>query len=155
MSLISRHFSIDDFRCKDGTRYPIGWEDDRLQLLANMMDAIRDQMGEAIVVVCGYRTLAYNKALREESLRRNGGTSGVAIHSQHTEGRAADIRPLKANQVNIATLHDVTLQMYADGKIPELGGLGYYRGLWIHVDTRPKEDGQLVRWDGSGTGQDK
>ncbi len=152
MSLISRHFSIDEFRCHSGERYPIEWEDNRLQELVTVLDTIRDTWSLPIVVVCGYRSLAYNKALREASIKRNGGTTGVALHSQHTEGRAADIAPFKRNLHNVGLLHDVIKQLHADGKIPSLGGLGYYPASWIHVDTRPRDNGHVIQWDGNGGG---
>lgn len=152
MSAIARHFTVEDMRCRSGERYPVQWEDSRLQKLFNVMDAIRDSTGEPIVVVCGYRSLAYNKALREASLKRNGGTSGVAIHSQHTEGSAADIRPLKASRFNVDALLDTIMVLYSSGSIQDLGGVGYYPSQWIHIDTRDKPDGKLVRWDGNGGG---
>lgn len=152
MGARAKYFTVEDMRCRSGARYPVEWEATRLQRLFNVMDAIRDHIAEPLVVVCGYRTLGYNKALREASLKRNGGTSGVAIHSQHTEGMAADIRPLKVSRFNVDVLHDMTLQMYADGKIQDLGGLGYYPSQWIHIDIRDKPDGKLIRWDGNGGG---
>ncbi len=152
MSIKSRHFGVDEFRCHSGERYPIGLEETRLQPLVTMLDIIRGAMNEPIVVICGYRTEAYNKALREASLKRNGGISGVAIKSQHTEGRAADIAPLRRDWHSIAILNDMIVQLYADGRIPMLGGLGFYPGQWVHVDTREKVNNKLVRWDGNGNG---
>lgn len=152
MSLISRHFAIDEFRCHDGTRYPADWEDSRLQTLCNVLDAIRDAYGGPIIIVCGYRSIGYNKALRAESLRRNGGVSGVAINSQHTLGTAADITTEKRSMYTVGTLHDLIKQMYADGKIQDLGGLGYYPSSWCHVDIRPKVNGAITQWNGNGFG---
>lgn len=152
--LQSRHFTVDEFSCHDGEPYPDIWVDDRLQVLCDVLDAIRDEMGEPVVVVCGYRSAAYNEALRQESARRNGGVPGVAQSSQHIQGRAADVRLTKNTPMRNHMLHDAIKIMYSQGKIPQLGGLGFYDGLWVHVDVR-FNNGHLAQWTGSGTGSDK
>jgi len=147
----SRFFSTDEFRCHSGEPYPAAWTEDRLQALCAALDAIRDAWDAPIIVVCGYRTAAYNAALAAESARRNGGVSGVAQNSQHIQGRAADVRPAAPTIERVRELHTMVARMFDAGKLPQLGGLGLYPG-WIHVDVRAKVNGHLATWGGNGMG---
>lgn len=147
MSLASRHFSVGEFDCRDGTPYPPEWVDTRLNVLCSVLDAIRDAWGGPLMVVSGYRSPAFNAALVAASAARNGGKSGVAVDSQHVQGTAADVRPLMTSPSRVAQLHDLVKALYARGQISDLGGLGVYPG-WIHVDVRSKAGGHLATWDG-------
>jgi len=70
-------------------------------------------------LVSGYRSPATNRLLRQES-------DGVARHSLHMQGLAADIRMPGSD---LRTLHRVALGLRA-------GGVGYYPASdFIHVDT--------------------
>jgi uncharacterized protein YcbK (DUF882 family) len=70
-------------------------------------------------VISGYRSPSTNAALRSHS-------TGVAEHSLHTRGMAADIRLPKQN---LASLRTVAISMKA-------GGVGYYpASQFIHVDV--------------------
>jgi uncharacterized protein YcbK (DUF882 family) len=74
-----------------------------------------------IDIVCGYRTPWSNNYLREHS-------RGVALHSQHMEAKAIDIRipGIPTNKVRDAAL---SLQQ---------GGVGFYkRSDFVHVDVGP------------------
>lgn len=146
---MSRYFTADEMRCHSGEAYPAIWAD-RLAALFGVMDSIRDAWDAPLIVVCGYRTAAYNAALAEASAKRNGGVSGVAQNSQHVQGRAADIRPQAPTVDRVAELHELVLRMHEEGKLPALGGLGLYPG-WIHVDVRANS-GHLARWGGNGAG---
>jgi len=76
----------------------------------------------AIEVLCGYRTVETNEALRASR------TTNAAEHSQHIEGNAIDIR---VPGVPAVTLRDAALSVGA-------GGVGYYpKGQFVHVDTGP------------------
>lgn len=76
-------------------------------------------------LVSGYRSPATNAWLATR-------TEGVALHSMHIEGRAADIN-LPGRQ--LSSLHRVALAMRG-------GGVGYYpRSDFVHVDT-----GRVRRW---------
>jgi uncharacterized protein YcbK (DUF882 family) len=148
----SRFFTVDEFRCHSGEPYPAAWVDDRLQALCNVLDAVRDAWDAPIIVVCGYRTAAYNAALAEASAKRNGGVSGVAQSSQHIQGRAADVRPQAPTVERVAELHAMVRRLYDSGRgLQLMGGLGLYPG-WIHVDVRAKVNGHLATWGGSGMG---
>lgn len=151
---MSRYFTVDEFRCRSGEPYPEAWVGDRLAALLGVLDAIRDAWGGPLIVVCGYRTAAYNAALAEASAKRNGGVSGVAQNSQHVQGRAADIRPDAPTVERVRELHDLTRKLFDGGSLPALGGLGLYPG-WIHVDVRAKVNGHLATWGGQGDGSDR
>lgn len=145
--LNSRHFAYGEFTSHDGASYPPEWIDERLQPLCEMLDAIRDLWGGPLVVVSGYRSPAYNERLRARS-------SGVAEHSQHPQGRAADIAPVPATRESVARLAAIVDGMIGRGQLPQLGGFGRYP-LWVHVDVRPRPvDGHIARWDGQGFGSE-
>jgi uncharacterized protein YcbK (DUF882 family) len=74
-----------------------------------------------IDIVCGYRTPWSNSYLRERS-------RGVALHSQHMEAKAIDIR---IPGVSTATVRDAALSL-------QRGGVGYYaQSNFVHVDVGP------------------
>lgn len=153
--MISRHFTVEEFRCHDGTPYPAEWVDDRLAALCGCLDVIRDAWGGPLTVVSGYRTPAVNDALVAASAARNGGVSGVAKSSQHIQGRAADVRPDAPTVERVALLHDLVKELYAAGHLGRMGGLGIYVG-WIHVDVRPRpSNGRLATWVGVGAGSER
>lgn len=145
--MTSRWFHVAEFDCHDGTPYPEAWVHDRLQRLCEVLDVIRGAWGGPLLVVSGYRSLAWNN-------RIDGATS-----SQHMDGLAADIKPLVhagAMPVSVEQLHGRILRLEADGKLAGLGGLGYYPGKWIHVDVRPRPaNGHLAQWHGAGVGSEQ
>ncbi len=146
---MSRYFTVEEFRCHSGAEYPAVWVADRLAALTAALDGIRYAWDGPIVVVCGYRTAAYNDALAKASAARNGGVSGVALNSQHIQGRAADIRPAAPTVERVNELHKLTRELHDRGVI-RIGGLGLYPG-WIHVDVRAGD--RLATWGGIGTGE--
>jgi len=74
-----------------------------------------------IDIVCGYRTPWSNNYLREHS-------HGVALHSQHMEARAIDIR---IPGISTAKVRDAALSL-------QRGGVGYYaQSDFVHVDVGP------------------
>ncbi|MGD0894249.1 MAG: DUF882 domain-containing protein [Terracidiphilus sp.] len=78
--------------------------------------------GNVIEVLCGYRTIETNEALRES------GTTNAAEHSQHIEANALDLR---VPGIPAVQLRDAALSLGA-------GGVGYYpKSQFIHVDTGP------------------
>lgn len=142
MILITPHFRVSEFDCKDGTPYPEEWIESRLQPLANLLEEIRADVDMPIVVVSGYRSPAYNQRIK----KRRGDKSGVATSSQHVEGRAADI---SCPGIAVDELRDIILSMHRHGRLLGLGGVGFYpRSGWVHVDTFKAPDGHLRRWTG-------
>ncbi len=74
-----------------------------------------------IDIVCGYRTPWSNNYLREHS-------RGVALHSQHMEAKAIDIR---IPGISAAKVRDAALALHR-------GGVGYYAQYdFVHVDVGP------------------
>jgi uncharacterized protein YcbK (DUF882 family) len=129
---MSPHFTVQEFRCKDGTDYPKAWVSSRLEELCGVLEDIRTACGgRAITITSGYRSPAYNRKI------------GGARNSQHCEGRAADI---KVAGMPAKKVHAICLELHTAGTI-RLGGLGLYPS-WVHVDVRP---GSLRRWGGSRT----
>lgn len=150
------HFPITEFACKaytapDGhhpaTPYPEQWEADRLPPLKRVLEGIRLACGShPVTIVCGYRTVEFNAELRRRGLQGERHATGVALHSQHTEGRAADIMIFGVE--TIVLLQTISSQ-HAAGNLPDLGGVGYYPALgFVHVDTFKDPSGHLRRWNG-------
>lgn len=140
---MSEHFDVGDFACHDGTPYPAEWVDGRLAPLLDTLETLRARWGGPLVVLSGYRTPEYNTRI------------GGAKHSQHMEGRAADIRPIASSPERVAALHTLAFGMANLGFLPRLGGLGVYPG-WIHVDTREQVPaGHIARWRGAGVGAER
>ena len=74
-----------------------------------------------IDIVCGYRTPESNSYLRQHG-------PGVALHSQHMEAKAIDIR---IPGVPTAEVRDAALSL-------QRGGVGYYaKSDFVHVDVGP------------------
>jgi uncharacterized protein YcbK (DUF882 family) len=89
-------------------------------LLHDLLAQLRHPNSE-IDIVCGYRTPWSNNYLREHG-------HGVALHSQHMEAKAIDIR---IPGVPTAEVRDAALAMHR-------GGVGYYaESDFVHVDVGP------------------
>jgi uncharacterized protein YcbK (DUF882 family) len=144
---MSENFSVEEFRCHDGTTYPEEWVDTRLPALLQTLEAIRHAAGDRPVhILCGYRTPAYNQRLRDRGLQGERQATGVATHSQHMEGRAADICVFG---MTAHVLHAIVMELHEHGGLPELGGVGLYDGMgFVHVDTYRLATGQLRHWTG-------
>lgn len=133
---ITEHFSSEEFAqpARHGfetVAYPQEWVRGRLQLLCEVLEVIRAELGgKPIQILSGYRSLAYNRAI------------GGARQSQHMEGRAADVQ---IEGVSPSKVHAVILRLYNEQKI-KIGGLGQYP-TFIHVDIR--QGNRLARWGGS------
>lgn len=131
------HFSWLEVACHDGTQVPAVLVPNMTET-CELAEAIRFDFGDALVVVSGYRTPAYNKKV------------GGAEHSMHLLARALDIRPV--SPYGIERLHEVILAGLP--RYTRLGGLGIYP-LWVHIDTRPKPPtGHIARWEGAGVGSE-
>ncbi len=86
-----------------------------------------------MVIISGYRSVAHNLNV------------AGAKDSQHCHGRAADVTIINVDPANV---HACVLELYQQGRLPMLGGLGKYSG-WSHLDIRPQTPaGHLARWNG-------
>jgi len=124
---ITAHFSLKEFRCKDGTDVPeelLG----NLRLLCMCLERIRKEYGKPIKVISGYRTLEYNRKINSKDT------------SKHVQALAADIVIEDVLPPQIA----IKIQeLEAVGELPSGCGLGVY-GRFTHFDPRPDR----ARWSG-------
>ncbi|MGC1294939.1 MAG: DUF882 domain-containing protein [Alloacidobacterium sp.] len=111
---------LRDHRTGDEKDYDVK----EFDLLHDLMARLGHPNGE-IDIVCGYRTPWSNNYLREHG-------HGVALHSQHMDAKAIDIR---VPGVATAQVRDTALAM-------QRGGVGYYASSdFVHVDV-----GRVRRW---------
>ena len=109
------HF-LRDHRTGDMKDYDVR----EFDLLHDLLAKLGNPDGE-IDIVCGYRTPWSNNYLREHS-------RGVALHSQHMEAKAIDIR---IPGIPTAKVRDAALSL-------QRGGVGYYaQSDFVHVDVGP------------------
>jgi uncharacterized protein YcbK (DUF882 family) len=130
--MLTDHFAVAEFACRDGRCYPDSWIQDRLRPLCQTLEVIRSAIDRPIVIVSGYRSPEWNLKV------------GGAKASQHMAGRAADIRVADLSAV---MLHAKIVDLYHQGSLPLLGGLGSYKS-WVHVDVR--KGPKLATWYGPG-----
>lgn len=115
---LTKNFSLSEFACKDGTPVPDD-KIDNVKKLAQNLQVLRDEIGEAVFLNSGYRSPAYNKKI------------GGAKDSQHPKAKAADIT---AKSYTPKQLHARILKLIKAGKMHN-GGLGLYPGF-VHYDVR-------------------
>lgn len=115
--LLSPHFRVQEFACRDGADL-VKIDTDLVELL----ERIRTAACGAVTVNSGYRTASYNQKV------------GGARASQHLLGRAADIQVSGASPLLVGQI----AEYYLGGH----GGIGVYQ-TFTHVDTRTAR----ARWD--------
>jgi uncharacterized protein YcbK (DUF882 family) len=109
------HF-LRDHRTGDVKDYDLK----EFDLLHDLMARLGDPDG-TIDIVCGYRTPWSNNYLREHG-------HGVALHSQHMQAKAIDIR---IPGVPTSEVRNAALALHR-------GGVGYYaQSNFVHVDVGP------------------
>jgi uncharacterized protein YcbK (DUF882 family) len=112
------HF-LRDHRTGDVKDYDLK----EFDLLHDLMARLGHPDG-TIDIVCGYRTPWSNNYLREHG-------HGVALHSQHMQAKAIDIR---IPGVPTAKVRDAALALHR-------GGVDYEQSNFVHVDV-----GRVRRW---------
>jgi len=122
---LSAHFSLAEFRSKDGAHTPQSVMPNLKELAANLEVLRAAAGGKSISVSSGYRSPAHNKAV------------GGATHSQHKYGRAADI---KIAGMSAWQTKQLIIKLINQGKMKQ-GGVGLY-STFVHYDTR----GYAARW---------
>jgi len=153
-TLVSPHFRLQQFVCKQGSRYPkyLVLREELVDKLERLLALLNERGVEATTlhVMSGYRTPRYNRAL------------GNVAHSAHLWGGAADVfvdedgdgvmDDLDGNGVidsrDTRVLTEIVDELDASENDTRLiGGLGRYRandahGPFVHVDVR----GYRARW---------
>lgn len=125
-SMLTPHFAVAEFGCRDGTPVPPHLRVNVLRL-AEQLEVLRADMGKPIRIVSGYRSPAHNAKVRG------------AKSSRHLTAEAADIR---VAGVEPTTVRAEIERLIAAGLMAE-GGLGLYPS-WVHYDVRPTR----ARWRG-------
>lgn len=132
----SEHLTWKELACKDGTSYPTEWRANRAIALAGVFELIRQLCGnKPITVLSAYRTPAYNKSV------------GGALHSQHIEGRAIDLRP--PSGLSLDEFYSIIRLL---PKTTLIRGIGKYK-TFVHVDIRPapvNDPKHVALWYGPG-----
>lgn len=154
-TLISPHFTLGQFLCKQASGYPkyvvlnpLLLE--KLELLLEEVNAAGIK-ASSFHVMSGYRTPHYNKAIGNVPSSRHvyGGAADIFVDSQPQDQKMDDIN--KDGKINI----DDAKMLYAiadklpkkTGRKPLIGGVGLYKstaahGPFVHVDVR----GTRARW---------
>lgn len=121
---MTKNFSLHEFACNDGTPVPNELLDN-VKELANNLQVIRDEIGEPLRILSGYRTPSHNKKV------------GGKRNSYHMKAMAAD---LACKSLTPKKLAGVIETLIANKKIKQ-GGIGVYSGF-VHYDVR----GFKARW---------
>ena len=124
MAKITANFSLEEFKCKDGTDVPNNLLPNVLEL-ANNLQVLRDYIGKPIVINSAYRTSLYNKKI------------GGANNSQHLVAKAGDLKVAGMTPKELADAIELPIK---SGKMKE-GGIGVYK-TFTHYDIR----GVKARW---------
>lgn len=91
-------------------------------LVDKLLDIIREEWGNPIIVNSGYRSIAVNKAV------------GGVFTSDHTRGRATDITT--GSKENNKKLFDLILELHKDNKIEFDQLIDEKDYQWIHISYR-------------------
>lgn len=120
---MSKHFQPKEFESRDGRKspFPLVVQD----CLYELLEQIREQFGQPIIVNSGYRSPEHNARV------------GGAKNSMHVQGLAADIRPEHGPnfQKDLERLKGICFKVCK-------GGIGIYPSF-VHVDCRPNQ----VHWN--------
>lgn len=97
-------------------------------LVENILDPLREEYGEPIIVTSGYRCEKLNAAV------------GGVKTSQHRLGQAADIRTVSDKPESNKKLFDLIISM----KLPYDQVIDEYGYDWIHVSYSPRHRRQIL-----------
>lgn len=124
---MSHYFNEEEFICKCGcNQLPANGMDTNLYAV---LDAIREQVGEPVFILSGYRCPQHNREV------------GGVPNSQHVLGTASDIT---TENITVETLAQIAENCLAE--LGVAGGVGRYPSQgFVHVDTCQEPANR--RWD--------
>jgi uncharacterized protein YcbK (DUF882 family) len=124
MAKITTNFSLEEFKCKDGSDIPNDVLKNIIELAKNLQ-VLRDAIGKSITINSGYRSPKYNAKI------------GGVKNSQHVKGKASDLRVSGMTPKEVALVIEGLIEQ---GKMKQ-GGIGIYPNF-THYDIR----GVKARW---------
>jgi uncharacterized protein YcbK (DUF882 family) len=124
MAKITQNFSLEEFKCKDGSDIPNSALLNITELARNL-EVLRTAINKPIAITSGYRSPKYNAKI------------GGVKDSQHLRGTAADIKVKAMTPKEVALVIEGLIE---SGKMKE-GGIGVYP-TFTHYDIR----GRKARW---------
>ena len=124
MAKLTTNFSLEEFKCKDGSNVPNEYLRNVIELAKNLQ-VLRDYIGKPIIINSAYRSQKHNAKV------------GGAKNSQHLLAKASD---LKVSGITPRELANVIEKLINEGKMKQ-GGIGVYR-TFTHYDIR----GKKARW---------
>ena len=124
MAKITKNFSLEEFKCKDGSDIPNTALLNIVELARNL-EVLRTAINKPITINSGYRSPKYNAKI------------GGVKDSQHLRGTAADIRVSGMTPKEVALVIEGLIE---SGKMKE-GGVGVYT-TFNHYDIRNRK----ARW---------
>ena len=124
MAKITTNFSLEEFKCKDGSDIP-NKELSNIIILAKQLQVLRDTIDKPIQINSAYRSPKHNAKI------------GGVKNSQHVKGKASDITVKGMTPKEVALIIEGLIEK---GKMLQ-GGLGVY-STFVHYDIR----GTKARW---------
>jgi len=124
MAKLTENFSLEEFKCKDGSDIPNEYLPNAIQLAKNLQ-VLRDFIKKPIAINSAYRSPKYNAKV------------GGAKNSQHLTAKASDLR---VEGITPKELAKVIESLIKDGKMQQ-GGIGIYP-TFLHYDIRKTK----ARW---------
>ncbi len=154
-TLISPHFKLRQFLCKQNSGYPkyLVLREKLLLKLEMVLEKVRKKgyRSDTLQVMSGYRTPHYNKAIGNVKYSRHiyGGAADIFIDENPKDGTMDDLnQDGKIDYRDAAVLYRLVDGLYGKRFYdPFLGGLARYKktihhGPFVHVDVR----GRRARW---------
>jgi len=154
-TLVSPHFRLGDFLCKQDGDFPkyLVLKEKLLLKLELILEKVNEQgiSCSTFHVMSGYRTPYYNKLIGNVKYSRHlwGGAADIFVDEHPRDGMMDDLnRDGQINFHDAGVLYDIIDRMYGKPWYQRfLGGLGRYEktnshGPFVHVDVR----GFRARW---------